>query len=238
MQCGERSWPIGTNTNPLPVIDLQTMPSEEDNHHEYLPDQFKCCLDKWTENRDCPNTFMLGWALVKLEKVLHQHGADGDLMYPKEFFLHLHTMDGETIRTLPIEITEAAIGLEQSMMHHYGLACLTPAVIFHEQGGDGLNQTVAYFGRDRCMIRDVVTPVTDCSRRFVTKSNLRPCIRYLNNHYMDGPCVGDTDLEVHGCKYGDAAGQVTIIELYNAEGRGRNEIVAVWNLMENLGRRD
>ncbi|KAE9391190.1 hypothetical protein BT96DRAFT_945544 [Gymnopus androsaceus JB14] len=93
----------------------------------------------WTENQDGQNTFKLGWALVELEKVLHQCGANDDPMYPKEFFLPLHTMDGETSRSLPIEVIEATIGLEWSIVQNYGLARPIPAVIFHKQGSNGVN---------------------------------------------------------------------------------------------------
>jgi len=137
------------------------MPSEDDHRREYLRDQFERCLDEWNENRDGPNTFNLGWALVELEKVLRQRGANDEPMYPKEIFLHLHTMDGETLRSLPIEITEAAIGLERSMIRHYGLARPIPAVIFHERGSDGVNNTVAYFGMNRCVIHDAACSIAD-----------------------------------------------------------------------------
>jgi len=81
-------------------------------------------------------------------------------------------------------------------------------------------------------------PLLTDPRRFITRPNLRACIRYLNEHYTDGPSLGDTDLEVHGRDYGDVAGRVAINELFDAEGGGRTGIVAVWNVMENLGRRE
>jgi len=126
------------------------MTSERESLFLYLREQFETHLDEWEENRNGHSTFTLGWSIIQFEEFIRRNGFDGgDVpVYPKEFFSHLHTMDGQTLKSLPAEITESAMHIERSLPRHYGLTRAIPVVIFNEDCGQG-PKIVAYFGANR-----------------------------------------------------------------------------------------
>lgn len=196
------------------------MNSEQRSYHSYLQLQYDDQLDHWNENRDGHNTYMLGWAIIKLEESIRQNHVDDDEpKYPKGYFTHLNMVGGDILKTLPVEILEAALHVEQSMTRHYGLARDMPVAIFKEHDGAGVARIVSYFGNGQ----------------FTTHNSMRACIEFLNDNYGVEIPREVTDMERFGIEYGNADSREKVDVEYQEGGGGRAGIVAVWNLIEREG---